>query len=116
MLNVYPAASKGTAANAASRPTNFQRLKCSFSTRRANTTVTAGYRDVMSTASSRRPCWLAKMNNALAIMSKNPAIMPRPMRGRSSLSGAPITTTAAAVAVNEPMRERAAIQAGAPLA
>ena len=38
----YPAAISGTAASAASSPTNFQRLKCSFSTTRANKTVTAG--------------------------------------------------------------------------
>lgn len=38
----YPEEIIGTAAKAASNPTNFQRLKCSFKTRRASRTVTAG--------------------------------------------------------------------------
>ena len=38
----------------------------------------------MTTASSSRPRWLAKMNNALAVMSRNPASMPSAARGRSS--------------------------------
>ena len=50
---------RGTAASAANSPTNFQRLKCSFSISHARSTVTAGYSDVITTASSSRPCWLA---------------------------------------------------------
>jgi hypothetical protein len=38
----HPAAIMGTATNAANRPTNLQRVKCSFSTMRASKTVTAG--------------------------------------------------------------------------
>jgi hypothetical protein len=38
----HPAAIIGTAASAAKRPINLQRLKCSFKTSRASRTVTAG--------------------------------------------------------------------------
>ncbi len=71
---------------------------------------------MITTASSSRPCWLAKMNRALAVISRNPATMPSAMQARSSLIGARVAATAMDVAVTDPMRERPAIQTGDPLA
>ena len=56
------------------------------------------------------------MNKALAVMSKNPAITPKKAGRRSSESGARVTITATAVAVNDPMREMAASQTEEPAA
>src|SRR5215469_18139398 len=111
-----PFAIIGTAARAASSPTSLQRVKCSFRTKRASNTVTAGYSDVITTASSSLPCWLAKTNIALADTSKNPAIAPSMAGVRSSLRGARVTATAMAVDVKDPTREIAATQVGDPLA
>ncbi len=58
-MKYYPAAISGTAASAASNPTILHRLKCSFKKILASSTVIAGYSDVITTASSSRPCWLA---------------------------------------------------------
>lgn len=42
LIQAYPAEISGTAARAARSPMNFQRLKCSFNSTRARSTVTAG--------------------------------------------------------------------------
>ena len=76
----------------------------------------AGYNDVMTTASSSRPRWLAEMNKALAVTSKNPAMTPKPRAGRSNRRGARVARTAMLVAVNEPIRVMAAIHYGEPAA
>ena len=75
-LTVYPDAIIGTAASAASSPTNLQRVKCSFRNRRASSTVTAGYSDEITTASSRRPVWLAWTKNIVPSESMPPVRRP----------------------------------------
>lgn len=75
----YPDAIMGTAASAATSPTSLQRVKCSFRNMRARSTVTAGYSDEMTTASSRRPLWLAWTKSMVPRESMQPVTTPHRM-------------------------------------
>ena len=69
----------------------------------------------MTTASSRRPCSLAKMNSATPMTSRQPARAPEIAAERFSSSGARVASIAIDVATNDPMREIAATHVGEPV-
>src|SRR5438105_15835644 len=73
----YCSAIIGTAMIAATIPAVFQGVKCSLRIMRASSTVTAGYKEVSTTAVSSRPVWLARTESAVPLTSRHPAKMPR---------------------------------------
>src|SRR5258708_2502765 len=109
---LHPAAIMGTAGSAAISPTNLQRVKRSCRNTRASSTVTAGYSEEMTTASSRRPVWLAWTKSIVPAESMQPVSTAQRTPAGVMSRNFPIMRTIRAVMSRPPARVSDAIRNG----